>query len=78
MKGGVLKMKKFLAIMVTILMVLSLALTIGCQKKEEAPVPAPETAPAPAPAPEPAPAPGTEPAPAPGTEPAPAPAPESK
>jgi hypothetical protein len=43
-------MKKFMAIMLTMLMVLSLALTVGCQKKEEAP--APVEAPAPAPAPE--------------------------
>ncbi|MEW6109400.1 MAG: hypothetical protein AB1632_09585 [Nitrospirota bacterium] len=54
-------MKKFLAIMLTLIMVLSLALTIGCQKKEEAPkpaeAPAPEQAPAPAPEQAPAPAP---------------------
>ena len=45
-------MKKFWAIMLTLIMVLSLALTVGCQqKKEEAPKPAEAPAPATAPAP---------------------------
>lgn len=53
-------MKKILALVFSVLMVLSLALTIGCeQKKPEAPkVEAPKAeAPAPAPAPAPAEAP---------------------
>lgn len=41
-------MKKFLAILVSLLLVLSFTLLVGCKKKEEAPAPAATTEQAPA------------------------------
>jgi putative iron-regulated protein len=47
MKGGVFDMKKIFALALSVLMVLSLVLTIGCEQKKEAPkAEAPAAAPA--------------------------------